>query len=171
YVDELYAAVFSQLYGFHTIGLRYFNVFGPRQLKNGAYAAVIPLFINAALENRRPTINGDGTNSRDFTFVANAVQANVRALLLPSLNEHSVVNIAVGEATSLNQLWTMISSIAGTTLQPVYREERVGDVKHSLADVSKARSMIGYQPTIDIQRGLELAVEWYRLTSKESIVQ
>jgi UDP-N-acetylglucosamine 4-epimerase len=162
YVNELYADVCSALYGFHTIGLRYFNVFGPRQNPAGPYAAVIPLFIEAALRNESPAINGDGTTSRDFTFVENAVQANIRALFAAKLEQHEVVNIAVGEATTLNELWEHICSILDTELLPVYKTERKGDVKHSLADISKARQMIGYQPAIKVRKGLELAVEWYK---------
>jgi UDP-N-acetylglucosamine/UDP-N-acetylgalactosamine 4-epimerase len=162
YVNELYADVCSALYGFHTIGLRYFNVFGPRQNPAGPYAAVIPLFIEAALKNESPAINGDGTTSRDFTFVENAVQANIRALCTAELAQHEVVNIAVGEATTLNELWEHICSILDTELLPVYKNERKGDVKHSLADISKARQMIGYQPAIKVRKGLEIAVDWYK---------
>jgi UDP-N-acetylglucosamine 4-epimerase len=162
YVNELYADVFADLYGFYTIGLRYFNVFGPRQNPAGPYAAVIPLFIEAALKNESPCINGDGTTSRDFTFVENAVQANIRALLLPALSLHEVMNVAVGEATSLTQLWKYICTIAGKDIQPVYGGERKGDVKHSLADISKAKRIIGYQPSIAIRQGLEIAVDWYQ---------
>lgn len=162
YVNELYADVFAALYGFPAIGLRYFNVFGPRQNPAGPYAAVIPLFIEAALKNESPFINGDGTVSRDFTFVENAVQANIRAMLAPALLQHEVMNIAVGTATTLNELWEHICSILDTELLPVYRSERKGDVKHSLADISKARQMIGYQPAINVRKGLEIAVEWYK---------
>lgn len=162
YVNELYASVFSALYGFHTIGLRYFNVFGPRQNPAGPYAAVIPLFIEAALKNESPFINGDGSTSRDFTFVENAVQANIKALLSPPLERHEVVNIAVGEGTTLNELWEHICSLLDTEILPVYRSERKGDVKHSLADISKAGRLIGYQPAIPVRQGLELALSWYK---------
>src|SRR5439155_12044128 len=135
YVNELYAQVFSRVYDFHTIGLRYFNVFGPRQNPNGPYAAVIPLFIQCALKNEAPFINGDGTTSRDFTFVENAVQANIKAVLAPDIKQHEVVNVAVGDVTTLNELWKYICEIAGIDLQPRYREERLGDVRHSLANV------------------------------------
>ncbi|AXY75562.1 NAD-dependent epimerase/dehydratase family protein [Paraflavitalea soli] len=162
YVNELYADVCSALYGFHTIGLRYFNVFGPRQNPAGPYAAVIPLFIEAALKNVSPVINGDGTTSRDFTFVENAVQANIRALFATELAQHEVLNIAVGEATTLNELWEHICAILDAELLPVYKNERKGDVKHSLADISKARQMIGYQPAIKVRKGLEIATSWYK---------
>jgi UDP-N-acetylglucosamine 4-epimerase len=163
YVNELYAQVFSRVYDFHTIGLRYFNVFGPRQNPGGPYAAVIPLFIQSALEKQAPFINGDGTTSRDFTFVENAVQANIKALFAP-LTNHEVVNVAVGEVTTLNELWQYICDITGIRLRPQYREERKGDVRHSLADVSKAHLLIGYKPVVSIRAGLEAAVNWYKAT-------
>ena len=163
FVNELYAGVFSMQYGFHTIGLRYFNVFGPRQNPQGPYAAVIPLFITAALKQESPYINGDGENSRDFTFVENAVQANVKALLSTGIEAHEVVNIAFGERTTLNQLWQNITGIAGIEIQPSYREFRLGDVKHSLASIGKAKDLIGYEPRISVQEGLKIAVEWYSI--------
>jgi UDP-N-acetylglucosamine/UDP-N-acetylgalactosamine 4-epimerase len=162
-VNELYARVYANVYGLETIGLRYFNVFGPKQNPAGAYAAVIPLFIKAVLDNEPPTINGDGEHSRDFTYVANAVYANERALFSSkqeAVNE--VYNVAVGEQTSLNLLFEMIKEIAGSDLAPKYGEERKGDVKHSLADISKARMLLGYEPKKSIKEGLEIAFEWYR---------
>lgn len=165
YVNELYAQVFSRVYDFHTIGLRYFNVFGPRQNPAGPYAAVIPLFIQAALQKEAPFINGDGATSRDFTFVENAVQANIRALFAP-LDHHEVVNVAVGEATTLNELWKNICDITGIDLPPQYRAERKGDVRHSLADVSKAEKLFGYKPGVNIQKGLQMAVEWYKTAAR-----
>jgi UDP-N-acetylglucosamine/UDP-N-acetylgalactosamine 4-epimerase len=162
YVNELYAGVFSKTYDFHTIGLRYFNVFGPKQNPKGPYAAVIPLFIEAALQNKAPYINGDGETSRDFTFVENAVQANVKAMLATGIMEHDVMNIAFGERTTLNQLWTRITEIAGITLNPEYREERKGDVRHSLADISKANDLIGYVPAFSVLEGLGIAYNWYK---------
>lgn len=161
YVNELYASVFSKTYGFHTIGLRYFNVFGPKQNPQGPYAAVIPLFIEAALRHEAPYINGDGETSRDFTFVENAVQANIKAMLAPDIEKHEVVNIAFGERTTLNQLWDKICSIADVNIEPEYREERKGDVKHSLADISKAKEIIGYTPEYSALQGLQIAVDWY----------
>jgi UDP-N-acetylglucosamine 4-epimerase len=165
YVNELYAQVFSRTYDFHTIGLRYFNVFGPRQNPRGPYAAVIPLFVQSALKQEAPYINGDGETSRDFTYVENAVQANIKAVLAPDIKKHEVVNIAVGEATTLNQLWQYICANTGTTLEPQYREERKGDVRHSLANVSKAQQLFGYQPAVTIQKGLQTTVEWYKQSS------
>lgn len=162
YVNELYAQVFSKVYDFHTIGLRYFNVFGPKQNPRGPYAAVIPLFAESALKNEAPFINGDGTTSRDFTYVENAVQANIKAAFAAGISRHEVVNIAVGEKTTLNELWEYISKIAGIDLPPRYREERKGDVRHSLANVSKAHELIGYKPAVTIQEGLKTTVEWYK---------
>ena len=158
YVNELYAGVFANLYGFNTIGLRYFNVFGPKQDPNGPYAAVIPLFIKAALNNEPPFINGDGEQTRDFTYVENAVQANIRALLTET-KEHEVINIAIGERTSLNTLWKYITGLTGrTALSPVYRESRQGDVRDSLADISKAKALIGYEPKFSILQGLKITL-------------
>ena len=156
YVNELYAGVFANLYGFNTIGLRYFNVFGPKQDPNGPYAAVIPLFIKAALNNEPPFINGDGEQTRDFTYVENAVQANIRALLTET-KEHEVINIAFSERTSLNTLWKYITGLTGrTALSPVYCESRQGDVRDSLADISKAKALIGYEPKFSILQGLKI---------------
>lgn len=161
YVNELYGSVFSRTYDFHTIGLRYFNVFGPRQNPKGPYAAVIPLFIEAALKGEAPYINGDGETSRDFTFVENAVQANVKAMLVEGVEQHEVVNIAFGERTTLNELWEEISNIAKVDVAPIYREERKGDVKHSLANISKARELVGYRPAFSVRDGLALTMPWY----------
>ncbi|MDO3625922.1 SDR family oxidoreductase [Mucilaginibacter sp. BT774] len=162
YVNELYAAVFSKTYDFHTIGLRYFNVFGPYQNIHGPYAAVIPLFIEAALKNEAPNINGDGETSRDFTFVDNAVQANIKAMLNCNINKHEVVNIAVGQRTTLNQLWQILCELSGSDIQPVYKPERRGDVRHSLADISKAEALIQYEPQYSIKEGLGLTYKWYQ---------
>jgi len=162
YTNELYAQVYSGIYGFHTIGLRYFNVFGPRQNPKGPYAAVIPLFIEAALKGQPPYINGDGKTSRDFTYVENAVQANIRSLFAPGITQHEVLNVAVGESTNLNQLWKAIAEITGTRITPAYRAERKGDVRHSLADIKKAKKLIGYDPQIPFRRGIEMTVAWYK---------
>jgi UDP-N-acetylglucosamine 4-epimerase len=166
YVNELYASVFSKNYQFHTIGLRYFNVFGPRQNPKGPYAAVIPLFIQSALEKQAPLINGDGETSRDFTFVENAVQANVKAMF-SDIENHQVMNIAFGEQTSLNQLWKIINSLSDTELSPTYGPTRKGDVQHSLANIDKARSFIGYNPNFSMQDGLKITFDWYKQHSKE----
>lgn len=160
YVNELYAEVFANLYGFNSIGLRYFNVFGPKQDPNGAYAAVIPLFIKAALTGKQPFINGDGEQTRDFTYVENAVQANIKALLTDT-EKHQVINIAYGERISLNQLWEKITNFANSELKPIYREGRPGDVRDSLADIGKAKSIIGYDPQFSVSAGLEKTFNWY----------
>ncbi|MEI6950291.1 SDR family oxidoreductase [Paraflavisolibacter sp. H34] len=163
YVMELYAKVYANVYGLELVGLRYFNVFGPKQNPTGAYAAVIPLFVKAVLDNEPPTINGDGSTSRDFTFVDNAVQANIRALFTRNKEAvNQVYNIAFGEQTSLNELFEEIKSIAGSDLAPKYGPSRKGDVLHSLADISKAKALLGYDPEVNIRNGLKVAFEWYR---------
>lgn len=163
YVNELYAKVYAGVYGLQAIGLRYFNVFGPKQNPEGAYAAVIPLFIRAVLNNEPPVINGDGQTSRDFTYIANAVQANDCALFTQKAEAiNQVYNIARGEQTSLDHLFEMIKEIAGSDLAPKYGPERRGDVKHSLADISKAGKLLNYNPAITIKEGLKTTFEWYR---------
>jgi UDP-N-acetylglucosamine 4-epimerase len=163
YVNELYANVYARTYGMEFIGLRYFNVFGPRQNPDGPYAAVIPLFIRAILDNEPPLMNGDGEHSRDFTFVGNAVHANDCALFATNPSAvNQVFNIAAGERTSLNQLFEMLKEIGGSDLAPKYGPERKGDVKHSLADISKAKNLIGYNPSVNVKQGLKIAFEWYR---------
>lgn len=163
YVNELYAKVYANVYGLELIGLRYFNIFGPKQNPAGPYAAVIPLFVKAVLNNEPPRINGDGEHSRDFTFVANAVQANILALTTENPEAvNQVYNIACGEQTSLNELFENIKATAGSDLAPIYGPERAGDVKHSLADISKAAQFLGYNPTITVKEGLKTTFEWYR---------
>jgi UDP-N-acetylglucosamine 4-epimerase len=163
YVNELYAQVYARLYGMELIGLRYFNVFGPKQNPQGPYAAVIPLFINAVLTNEPPIINGDGEHSRDFTYVANAVLANVLALFTQNTEAvNQVYNVACGEQTSLNDLFMIIKEIAGSDLVPKYGPERTGDVKHSLADISKAKDSLSYKPIANIKDGLKTTFEYYR---------
>ncbi|HHH54226.1 MAG TPA: SDR family oxidoreductase [Bacteroidetes bacterium] len=162
-VSELYANVFGDLYNMELIGLRYFNVFGPKQDPHGAYAAVIPLFFKAALEGKPATINGDGTYSRDYTFVANAVQANIKALFTKNnkaLNE--VYNIACGERTDLNELWSYICETVNVKIEANHGPNRAGDIPHSLADVSKARKLLEYNPNIKVKNGLERAYNWYK---------
>lgn len=162
YVNELYAQVFSRTYDFHAIGLRYFNVFGPRQNPKGPYAAVIPLFAQAALAGQAPVIFGDGEQSRDFTFVENAIQANIRALFANEIDKSTILNIAVGETTTLNELWNFVCDLNGAAIKPVYKEPRKGDVKYSLADIGKARSVIQYQPKFNIRQGLQITFDWYK---------
>lgn len=162
FVNELYADIFNKTYGLDSVGLRYFNVFGPRQDPKGAYAAVIPLFIDAVLENRPPNINGDGEQTRDFTFVENAVEANIKAALSNTIeSENRVYNVACGERTSLNQLLSILKNKMGVTFDAVYGPPRQGDVRDSLADISKAGKDFGYSPGVDIRKGLEITLEWF----------
>jgi len=166
YVNELYADVFSKCYEFHTIGLRYFNVFGPRQNPNGAYAAVIPKWASSLLKGETVFINGDGETSRDFTFIQNAIQANLLAATASESALNEVYNIAVGDRTTLKQLFSLIRDSlvphgALPTVEPQYRGFRAGDVRHSLADVSKAKRLLGYEPTHRIAEGIQAAARWY----------
>lgn len=167
-VNELYAEVFASSYGFKAIGLRYFNIFGRRQDPNGAYAAVIPRWIAAMIKNETVFINGDGETSRDFCYVENAIQAN---LLAAMAQDESVIaqvyNIAVGEQTSLNQLYLYLQNKLQKSFdhlkeaKPAYREFRAGDVRHSLADIRKARDLLGYEPTYSVTKGLNESINWY----------
>jgi UDP-N-acetylglucosamine 4-epimerase len=165
-VNELYANVFHSTYGTETIGLRYFNVFGPKQSPNGAYAAVIPLFMQALTDNVAPTINGDGEQTRDFTFVANAVQANVRAFFASETSVNEVFNVACGTRISLNTLWTDLQNISKTTIDAVYGPTRAGDVRDSLANIDKARSLMGYDPEYMVKEGLVHTWEEFSKTAK-----
>jgi UDP-N-acetylglucosamine 4-epimerase len=163
YVNELYADVFAKTYDMKTIGLRYFNIFGPRQDPKGAYAAVIPLFIDAILQNNPPIINGAGEHTRDFTFVENAVQANIKAALTDNPEaDNQIYNIAVGDRTSLNQMFGILKKHAGSSLEPVYGPERPGDIRDSLADISRANKLLGYDPAIKIEQGLQITLEWFK---------
>ena len=159
---EQYADVFSNTYGLDYIGLRYFNIFGSKQSPDNPYAAVIPIFCKAFIEGKRPTINGDGKTSRDFTHVANAVQANDLALFTENkkaLNE--IYNIACGDRVTLNEMVELLKEISGREIEPEYGPERPGDVRHSLADISKARKLLGYDPGIFFGEGLEKAFGFY----------
>lgn len=163
YANELYADVFARTYGMEIIGLRYFNIFGPRQDPGGAYAAVIPLFIDAILEDNAPTLNGDGGQTRDFTFVANCVQANIRAALTTNpeaLNQ--VYNIAVGDRTSLVQMYDILREEANSTLEPKFGPNRAGDIRDSLADITKAETRLGYAPQVRIRAGLRQTLSWFK---------
>ena len=163
YVNELYAKVYGDLYGLETIGLRYFNIFGPKQNPQGPYAAVIPIFIMYLLENKSPLINGDGSHSRDFTFVENAVQANLLALFTNNKNAvNQVYNIACGKRTSILELFELLAGFASSTVKPSFGPERTGDVKNSLADISKAEQLLGYSPSVSVEEGLKKTFEWYR---------
>ncbi len=167
-VNEYYAGVFSQVYGFHTIGLRYFNVFGPKQNPNNPYAAVIPIFCSHFIDSTPPTINGDGETSRDFTFVENAVQANIRALLHNTVHpenritRHEVFNTACGDQISLNRMVQILQQLTGKSLQSNYGPERPGDVKHSKASIKRIVEQLNYQSKQDFEVGLELTLKWYK---------
>jgi UDP-N-acetylglucosamine 4-epimerase len=161
-VNELYADVYSRVYGLNTIGLRYFNVFGPKQNPNNPYAAVIPIFCKAFIENKQPTINGDGLTSRDFTFVENAVQANIKAMLVDKLDKHEVMNMACGDQVTLNEMLDMLAELSNNQIKANYGPERKGDVKHSKASIDKISSMLGYEPQYRFKKGLEIVFEWYK---------
>lgn len=166
-VNELYASVFIRAYGFKAIGLRYFNIFGQRQDPNGAYAAVIPKWFAGLLEGEPVFINGDGETSRDFCFIDNCVQANIMAATADDEAAGEVYNVAFGERTTLNELYRLIQERvatrvpAATEATPVYRDFRAGDVRHSLADISKAARLLGYQPEYSVRAGLDKAADWY----------
>jgi UDP-N-acetylglucosamine/UDP-N-acetylgalactosamine 4-epimerase len=171
YVNELYADVFMRSYGFATIGLRYFNVFGPRQTPNGAYAAVIPKWAAAMIAGDPVVINGDGETSRDFNFVVNAVQANIlAATATDAAARNQVYNVAVGGRTTLNQLFVWLGeSLAEQGIvysaDPVYQDFRAGDVRHSQADVSKIKRLLGYDPKFEIREGISVTMPWYKQNS------
>ncbi|WP_282180462.1 SDR family oxidoreductase [Maribacter stanieri] len=168
YVNELYADVFSKTYGIETIGLRYFNVFGRKQDPNGAYAAVIPKFVMQLMKHESPVINGDGSFSRDFTYIDNVIQMNVRAMVCDNQNAmNTVYNTAYGERTDLNELTELLKEYLGEfdpkikEVKNVYGPTRAGDVPHSLASVDKAKALLHYDPQYDIKTGLKEAVKWY----------
>ncbi len=160
-VNEMYGDVFSKVYGCHTIGLRYFNIFGPKQNPGNAYAAVIPIFCKAFIDGIQPVINGDGTTSRDFTFVANAVQANIKSMLYGGLTQHEIFNVACGSQIDLNGVITLLQENTGKDLSPIYQQERRGDVKHSLASIEKIKDTIGYECEYSFKQGLEIVYDWY----------
>ena len=166
YVNELYADVFARAYGFGSIGLRYFNVFGKRQDPNGAYAAVIPKWIAAMIRGEDVMVNGDGETSRDFCFIDNVVQANILAALAQPKGINQVYNVAYNARTSLNELFDYLAKALGNNgivydKPPVHADFRAGDVRHSQADISKARELLGYEPMHNIVQGLEVAMPWY----------
>ncbi|MBP7256141.1 MAG: SDR family oxidoreductase [Chitinophagales bacterium] len=161
--NELYAAVFGQTYGMEVIGLRYFNVYGPKQDPEGVYAAVIPLFLKHLFNNEAPFINGDGEQTRDFTYVDNAVQANLLGLTTTNnLAYNQVYNVAVGEKFSVNEMYEMIRSYLNKDIAAIHREERSGDIRDSLADISKAKNLLGYSPQFTFKQGLPLTIEYFK---------
>ena len=168
YVNELYAAVYARTYGFKTIGLRYFNVFGKRQDPDSAYAAVIPRWASAMIKGEEVFINGDGETSRDFCFIENTVQMNILAATASDAAKDQIYNVALGDRTSLNDLFSAIKDALNKNqinikLEPIYRDFRAGDVRHSRADISKAKKALGYQPRFNILKGLDKAMPWYVL--------
>jgi UDP-N-acetylglucosamine/UDP-N-acetyl-alpha-D-glucosaminouronate 4-epimerase len=163
-VAEQYCQMFTSLYGFETVTIRYFNVFGPRQDPGSPYSGVISLFSTALLEGRQPIIYGDGEQTRDFTYVTNVVDGVLRACEAPKA-AGEVINVACGTRISLNELVRVMNGIVGTTLQPIYKEERAGDVKDSQADIAKARAILGYTPSVGIEEGLRHTLAWCRSES------
>ncbi len=159
---EYYCSVFAQVYGLDTVSLRYFNVFGPYQDPTSQYAAAIPAFVTAILRNESPTVYGDGEQSRDFTYIDNVVQANLCAAAAPNKTNGEVVNVACGDKITVNAIIAMINEMTGQSVAPTYAPPRPGDVKHSLADIQKAKALIGYEPIIQFQDGLQKAIAWYR---------
>lgn len=160
--NEEYAALYTKLYGLETIGFRYFNVFGRRQDPDGAYAAVIPKFVKNLLENEAPTINGDGTQSRDFTYIENVIEANLKGMQAPKEAAGESFNIAYGGQVNLNELYQKLSELLNKKIEPVYGPERAGDIKHSNADIGKAKKLLKYAPEYSFEQGIELTIEWYR---------
>jgi nucleoside-diphosphate-sugar epimerase len=160
-VGEQYCRMFTQLYGLETVSIRYFNVFGPRQDPGSPYSGVISLFSTALLEGRPPTIYGDGEQTRDFTYVTNVVDGVLRACDAPNV-AGEWINVATGGRISLNELLRVMQQIVGTSLQPVYAETRQGDVQDSQADITKARTRLGYEPTVDLEEGLRRTLDWFR---------
>jgi nucleoside-diphosphate-sugar epimerase len=160
-VGEQYLQMFTTLYGFETVSIRYFNVFGPRQDPTSAYSGVISVFATCLLENRAPKIYGDGGQTRDFTYVANVVDGVLRACEAPRASGE-VINVATGGRISLNQLFYAMREVVGGTLEPTYVEPREGDVRDSQADIRKAKEILGYEPIVAFEDGLERTIQWYR---------
>ena len=160
-VGELYCQTFTRVYGLETVALRYFNVFGPRQDPTSPYSGVISKFVTALLNNEAPTIFGDGEQSRDFTYIANVVDANLRAAEAPEA-VGQVMNLGIGQRITLNQLFEELQKIIGTNLKPNYSPTRAGDVRHSLADIARAENLLGYCPLVGLAEGLKYTVDWYR---------
>lgn len=160
-VGEYYCSVFSGVFGLETVSLRYFNVFGPRQDPKSQYAAAVPAFVTAILKDQPPTIYGDGEQSRDFTYIDNVVHANLLAARARKTSGE-VINVACGQAVTVNEIIAMINKLLGKNVRPIYADARPGDVKHSLADITAAKNLIGFEPTVSFADGLRLAIDWYR---------
>jgi nucleoside-diphosphate-sugar epimerase len=162
-VAEQYGQMFTHLYGLETVTIRYFNVFGPRQDPSSPYSGVISLFIRALIERKQPTIYGDGEQTRDFTYVANVVDGVLKACAAPAASGE-VINVATGGRISLNELFRALKGLTGAAVEPIYAETRAGDVRDSQADIGKARRLLGYEPTVTFEQGLEKTVAWFRKT-------
>jgi nucleoside-diphosphate-sugar epimerase len=160
-VGEQYCRLFTELYGFETVTTRYFNVFGPRQDPGSAYSGVISLFAAALPAGKRPIIYGDGEQTRDFTYIANVVDGVLKACEAPKA-AGQVINVATGRRISLNELLRVLNTLVGTNLEPVYKDPRAGDVRDSQADISKAKALLGYAPTVSLEDGLRLTLDWAR---------
>src|SRR5436309_1243462 len=158
---EIYCQVFTRVYGLETVSLRYFNVFGPRQDATSQYSGVLALFIPAVLQGRRPTIYGDGLQSRDFTYVKNVVEANLLACKAPGVGGQ-VFNVACGDRITVNSMLQQINKIAGKDITPIYADNRAGDIKHSQADITRAKEHLGFEPKVSFEEGLRHTIEWYR---------
>lgn len=161
-VDEEYGRLYKTLYGLDTYGMRYFNVFGRRQDPDGAYAAVLPKFIKLLLNDQAPTINGDGRQSRDFTYIDNVIEANLKACLAPSGAAGEAYNIAFGGREYLIDIYDSLCKALGKDIKPLFGPDRAGDIKHSNADISKAKKLLGYDPEYSFEKGIELAIDWYK---------
>ena len=169
-IGERYLKMFTELYGLETVSTRYFNVFGPRQDPSSPYSGVISVFATALLENRSPTIYGDGEQTRDFTYVANVVDGVLRACEVPGASGE-IINVATGGRVSLNELFRAMRGLVGGSVEPTYAETRAGDVRDSQADISKARRILGYEPVVPFEDGLKHTVDWYRTSSSNRFVR
>jgi nucleoside-diphosphate-sugar epimerase len=169
-VAEQYCQMFTRLYGLETVTIRYFNVFGPRQDPSSPYSGVISVFIRALVEGRQPTIYGDGGQTRDFTYVANVVDGVLKACTAAGASGE-VINVATAGRISLNQLFRAVQDLTGASVEPVYASERAGDVRDSQADISKARRLLGYEPSVTLEQGLEKTVAWFRSTQSSAAGQ
>jgi nucleoside-diphosphate-sugar epimerase len=167
-VGEQYLQMFTKLYGLETVSIRYFNVFGPRQDPSSPYSGVISVFATALLENRSPRIYGDGGQTRDFTYIANVVDGVLRACEAPGASG-AVINVATGGRISLNELFQQMKKIVGASVEPIYDEPRQGDVRDSQADIARAREILGYEPTVSFEEGLEKTIAWYRTAPAAAI--
>lgn len=161
-VDEEFAKLYNDVFGLKTIGLRYFNVFGKRQDPFSTYAAVIPIFVKKILDNEQPKINGDGETSRDFTYIENVIEANLKACLAEDDACGKAYNVAFGDRTTLNELYSKIAELLQSDIKPIYGPERAGDIRHSLADISNTKKYLKYNPEYSMNAGLELAIDWYK---------